>query len=50
MDAATYAATGAGEHITLHVQGLGPRIVTFEVYSVHRSGDYHVQARAVVTR
>jgi len=40
----------AGEHITLHVQGLGPRIVTFEVYSVHRSGDCHAQAQAVVTR
>lgn len=45
-------AAALGEHITFQVQTGGPKIMTIEVFSVHRaaSGDCHVQALATLHR
>jgi hypothetical protein len=40
-------AAANGEHITFQVQGAG--MATIEVFSVHRSGDCHVQAQGLFT-
>lgn len=38
----------AGEHYTIQVQG--SQITTFEIFSVHRASDCHIQAQAVISR
>jgi hypothetical protein len=45
-----------GEHLTFQVQTPGPKVLTIELFSVHRpgglisAGDCHVEAQVIVTR
>jgi hypothetical protein len=41
-------ASAKGEHYTIQVQG--SQITTFEIFSVHRASDCHIQAQAVISR
>lgn len=52
-NAHTEVAAPNGDHLTFQVQASGPKVLTFEVYSVHRPGRVsahcHVQVQAILT-